>query len=289
MRLLFIALFSALVFPIAALSSTNTYKDFFAKNQPIFHKKKQTKQDFETLAEKIREEKYQNDPLFWTELNLNWGENAQRELLPLTLPTLSGASELMSDATKATEIVWIVDPWEKILRPNSNKKDPLEEWQKAFPGELIFLTPFAKLEDRASHLNSLLEKRSNQTKIIISSGLSSLTVKKALDDYPSLTRSGLITWINIDADKSALVKNKSRSLASLKESTRENRNIKEFEENLQSSVEKIDFDSKLNVKIINLFSIERLKNLPINPLFFSGDSWIYQQKNLDPFWLSFKN
>lgn len=259
-------------FPVWSSDQDSYYQRFFLQNSPF------SEQKASSIAQIIREKNYYQNPIFWSEVSSHWGDKAQRKLLQLSLPELKKGNALI-DTFKPEEIVWIIDPWNKIL-----KKTSQEEWSHQLPGERIELTPFTKIEDRANYLSLLLEKRKTPTKVLISSGISSLTVRKALEDNPSLVRLGLVTWININGDLPPMKKTSTRGPASIKPLKIEEKNMRECEENLISSFEKTDQTTNVGIQTINLISSDQLKKLNASPIFFSGKLYLFSSKNLNNFW-----
>lgn len=133
----------------------------------------------------------------------------QKELFPISKdPTLLKAQ------IKEKNILWILDPYRKILS-TENTLDPVSLKSIAPNLEIVELSPYGNSESQADELKSILQVRLKKKYTIISSGGASAIMMKTLDLHPALlSHPNIQSWLNLDGKLFGSKPDKGRSLAS---------------------------------------------------------------------------
>jgi hypothetical protein len=106
-------------------------------------------------------------------------------------------------ATQKLKILWVVDPYRKLLDPTQAQHPAQAESERlarlGHEVKILELTAFDRVEDQVEELRNLFLAQHEEPFLLVSSGDASAIIYRTLDTYSGLRRNAKIqAWINLD-------------------------------------------------------------------------------------------
>lgn len=133
-------------------------------------------------------------PLEWQAIGEWFGKATQEKFLREAF----ALQELPSAKGEAQQIVWVKDPFRKLLPSSPDSLDPAE-LEKSNPGLITLeVSAFPRIDDQAEELRHAILSLGEKNFVLVSDGEASAVVFKMLDLYPGLRdRENIRGWVNV--------------------------------------------------------------------------------------------